>query len=46
MREDEEVLIGLPDTVWFPLDGYRTLGCSELAFLLFRSIARSSLTRW
>jgi dTDP-glucose pyrophosphorylase len=35
MRDNEEVLIGLPDTVWFPLDGYRALGCGELAFLLF-----------
>jgi glucose-1-phosphate thymidylyltransferase len=35
MRHDEEVLIGLPDTVWFPVDGYRTLACGELAFLLF-----------
>jgi dTDP-glucose pyrophosphorylase len=35
MRDDEEVLIGLPDTVWFPEDGYRPLGCGELAFLLF-----------
>ena len=23
LREDEDVLIGLPDTVWFPLDGLR-----------------------
>jgi dTDP-glucose pyrophosphorylase len=35
MRDDEEVLIGLPDTVWFPEDGYRAIGCGELAFLLF-----------
>lgn len=35
IRDDEEVLIGLPDTVWFPVDGYRALGCGELAFLLF-----------
>jgi dTDP-glucose pyrophosphorylase len=35
MREDEDVLIGLPDTVWFPIHGYSTLPSSELAFLLF-----------
>jgi glucose-1-phosphate thymidylyltransferase len=31
---EEEVLVGLPDTVWFPEDGYRRLG-SGLSFLLF-----------
>jgi dTDP-glucose pyrophosphorylase len=31
----EEVLIGLPDTVWFPEDGYCALEGEELAFLLF-----------
>jgi len=35
-RDDEDVLVGLPDTVWFPLDGYATLGGGGLAFLLFR----------
>jgi hypothetical protein len=35
MREDEEVLIGLPDTVWFPLDGFSLLPPGELSFLLF-----------
>lgn len=35
MREDEDVLIGLPDTVWFPLDGFCQLPSEELAFLLF-----------
>lgn len=32
---DEEVLAGLPDTVWFPKTGYRALDGGELAFLLF-----------
>ncbi len=31
---EEEVLVGLPDTVWFPTDGFRALG-SGLSFLLF-----------
>jgi dTDP-glucose pyrophosphorylase len=31
----EEVLVGLPDTVWFPEDGYCRLG-RGLSFLLFR----------
>jgi glucose-1-phosphate thymidylyltransferase len=32
---DEEVLIGLPDTVWFPVDGLCRLGDDPLSFLLF-----------
>jgi dTDP-glucose pyrophosphorylase len=35
MREDEDVLIGLPDTVWFPEDGLRALEDDRLSFLLF-----------
>jgi dTDP-glucose pyrophosphorylase len=35
MREDEDVLIGLPDTVWFPVDGFSRLAHRQLAFLLF-----------
>jgi dTDP-glucose pyrophosphorylase len=35
MREDEDVLIGLPDTVWFPVDGFSQLPPGELSFLLF-----------
>lgn len=31
---EEELLVGLPDTVWFPVDGYRALG-PGLSFLLF-----------
>lgn len=38
---DEEVLVGLPDTVWFPADGYRALGAG-LSFLLF-PVARPDL---
>jgi dTDP-glucose pyrophosphorylase len=36
LHEDEEVLIGLPDTVWFPVDGYTRLPEGQLAFLLFQ----------
>lgn len=32
---DEVVLIGLPDTVWFPADGFRALPDDRLSFLLF-----------
>ncbi len=32
---DEPVLIGLPDTIWFPEDGFRRLPDGELALLLF-----------
>ncbi|HLG70009.1 MAG TPA: sugar phosphate nucleotidyltransferase [Chloroflexota bacterium] len=35
VRADEDVLIGLPDTVWFPADGYCRLPAGSLAFLLF-----------
>ncbi|HYG70107.1 MAG TPA: sugar phosphate nucleotidyltransferase [Anaeromyxobacteraceae bacterium] len=31
---EEEILVGLPDTVWFPADGFRALG-PGLSFLLF-----------
>ena len=31
----ERVLVGLPDTVWFPADGLATLPPDRLAFLLF-----------
>jgi dTDP-glucose pyrophosphorylase len=32
---DESVLIGLPDTVWFPIDGFAHLPDDRLSFLLF-----------
>jgi len=32
---DEPVVIGLPDTVWFPVDGLRALPRDALSFLLF-----------
>lgn len=32
---DEPALVGLPDTVWFPEDGYSRLGAAGLSFLLF-----------
>jgi glucose-1-phosphate thymidylyltransferase len=32
---DEEAVVGLPDTVWFPKDGLRRVGSSGLEFLLF-----------
>jgi glucose-1-phosphate thymidylyltransferase len=34
-RPDDFVLIGLPDTIWFPEDGLRRLGDDPLSFLLF-----------
>ena len=33
--EDAPVLVGLPDTIWFPTDGLRRLPQSRLSFLLF-----------
>jgi len=35
LRDNEEVLIGLPDTVWFPISGFAALPPGELSFLLF-----------
>lgn len=32
---DEDVVIGLPDTIWFPSDGLARLPADRLAFLLF-----------
>lgn len=32
---DEVVMMGLPDTIWFPADGYRRLPDDALSFLLF-----------
>jgi dTDP-glucose pyrophosphorylase len=38
----EPVLIGLPDTIWFPEDGFRALPDAPLSFLLF-PVARPEL---
>jgi glucose-1-phosphate thymidylyltransferase len=35
IHPDEPVLVGLPDTIWFPRDGFRTLTEEKLSFLLF-----------
>jgi dTDP-glucose pyrophosphorylase len=32
---EEQVLIGLPDTIWFPTEGFAMLPDDELSFLLF-----------
>ena len=32
---DEHVLIGLPDTIWFPVDGFALMPPQTLSFLLF-----------
>jgi glucose-1-phosphate thymidylyltransferase len=32
---EDQVLVGLPDTVWFPEDGFRRLPQDALSFLLF-----------
>lgn len=32
---DEPVIVGLPDTLWFPVDGLTTLPADVLSFLLF-----------
>ncbi|HZU83043.1 MAG TPA: sugar phosphate nucleotidyltransferase [Polyangiaceae bacterium] len=35
VADDDSVVVGLPDTVWFPADGLRRLGDGALEFLLF-----------
>jgi glucose-1-phosphate thymidylyltransferase len=35
IHDDEQVLIGLPDTIWFPEDGLSALEDDRLSFLLF-----------
>jgi glucose-1-phosphate thymidylyltransferase len=35
INRDEPVVIGLPDTIWFPVDGLARLPDDELSFLLF-----------
>jgi glucose-1-phosphate thymidylyltransferase len=32
---EDEVLIGLPDTIWFPIDGFQQLPAKKFSFLLF-----------
>lgn len=35
IRARDQVLIGLPDTVWFPVDGFAQMPDDRLSFLLF-----------
>ena len=35
IADDEEVIVGLPDTIWFPEDGLAKLPSGALSFLLF-----------
>jgi dTDP-glucose pyrophosphorylase len=35
ISSEDEVYIGLPDTVWFPIEGFRFLPDGEFSFLLF-----------
>ncbi len=35
IHPNEQVIVGLPDTIWFPRDGLCSLDNSELCFLLF-----------
>jgi glucose-1-phosphate thymidylyltransferase len=35
IRADEDVLVGLPDTIWFPDDGLARLPSGGMSFLLF-----------
>src|SRR5688572_9768422 len=35
IADDEVVLVGLPDTIWFPEDGFSALSDDRLSFLVF-----------
>lgn len=35
IHPQEAILVGLPDTVWFPEDGFRALGSDDFSLLLF-----------
>jgi len=35
INPDEQVVVGLPDTLWFPIEGLSLLGSERLSFLLF-----------
>jgi len=35
IHSEEAVVVGLPDTIWFPADGLRALPADRLSFLLF-----------
>jgi glucose-1-phosphate thymidylyltransferase len=35
IHPEDDVLVGLPDTIWFPEDGFRLLDRDTLSFLLF-----------
>jgi glucose-1-phosphate thymidylyltransferase len=35
VRDDEPLLVGLPDTIWFPREGFLALPDDKLSFLLF-----------
>lgn len=35
IERDEEVLVGLPDTIWFPENGFAALPDGQLSFLVF-----------
>jgi dTDP-glucose pyrophosphorylase len=35
VSDGDELLVGLPDTVWFPAEGFRALPARGLSFLLF-----------
>jgi dTDP-glucose pyrophosphorylase len=42
LLDDEPVLVGLPDTIWFPKEGFASLPDDKLSFLLF-PVARPDL---
>ncbi|MCU1271178.1 MAG: Nucleotidyltransferase [Acidobacteriaceae bacterium] len=39
---EDEVFVGLPDTIWFPIDGFQLLPDKQFSFLLF-PVARPEL---
>jgi glucose-1-phosphate thymidylyltransferase len=35
IESNEQILVGLPDTIWYPLDGFARLNDDDFSFLLF-----------
>ena len=48
LREDDELYFGLPDTIWYPKDGFAQLDKlkGELVLGLFDTGTQKNLTAW
>ena len=41
---EDEILVGLPDTIWFPVEGFELLPDGQFSFLLFRPMTFQTRT--